>query len=391
MTRSHAQRGQVLPFVAICFTVLLGFTALAVDVGYLRFEQRMQQSAADSAALAGALELSVGSTTFASSAQNEAANNGYTNDGVNTIVTVNNPPASGPNTGNQNSVEVLVQVNHPTFFSGVLGRDTNVVTTRSVASVVGDTRACYYVLSGPATIGGTTVNAPTCGLIADNGFTEGGANINLASIDVHGTITLNAGVLTHQPQQSLPAADPCMSIPGCRYLTNNPPTGPCTYPGGKIVSSNITLQPGVYCNGLDIRSSTITLSPGVYVLPSIKTSGATITQTSLSPGDGVTLYITSGEVDLTGATGTITAPATGSTAGVSIYQVASDTTVAKVAGAIFGPSGLLYFPTAGVTLNGNYGVQQMVIAGSLTIGGAINNDPGFTGQNALVRTAVLSE
>lgn len=390
MKRTHGQRAQALPLVAICITVLLGFTALAVDTGYLRFEQRLQQSASDSAALAGAMELSVGSTAFASAAQSEAATNGFANGG-DTTVTVNSPPSTGPNAGKTNAVEVIVSVNHPAFFSGVLGRTTNNVTTRSVASVIGDKRACYYVLSGTTTIGGTVVNSPNCGLIANNGFTENGSSINLASVDVNGPITLNGGSLTHQPQQSLPAADPCESIPGCAYLTKNPPGGPCQYAGGNIVNQNVTLQPGVYCRGLDIRSSTITLAPGVYVIPSIKASGTTITQTSYAPGDGVTLYITSGEVDLTGASGTISAPTTGPNAGVSVYQVASDTTGAKVAGAVFGPSGLLYFPTADLKLNGNYGVQQLVVAASLTIGGSLNVDPGFTTQNALVFTAVLSE
>lgn len=390
MKRSHGQRGQALPFVAICITVLLGFTALAVDVGFLRFQQRLQQSAADSAALAGAMELSVGSTTFASSALNESASNGFANGG-NTTVTVNNPPASGPNAGKSNAVEVILTVNHPSFFSGVLGRSTNTVTVRSVASVIGDKRACYYVLTGATTIGGTNVVSPNCGLIANNGFTENGSNINLSSIDVYGPIKLNGGNLTHQPVQSLPVADPCDSIPGCSYLKHNPPTGPCQYPGGKYTGQNLTLNPGVYCNGLDFSGDNVTLNPGTYVLPSIKAAGTTITQASFTPGDGVTLYITSGEVDLTGASGALMPPTTGNTAGVSIYQVASDTTGSKAAGSSFGPSGLLYFPTADCSINGSNGAQQLVICASMSIGGSNNSDPGFTQQNALVRTAVLSE
>lgn len=391
MKRTHGQRGQALPFIAICITVLLGFTALAVDVGYLRFQQRLQQSASDSAALAGAMELSVGSTTFATAAKNEAGTNGFTDGTNNTTVTVNNPPATGPNAGNANAVEVIVKVDHPAFFSGVVGHAVNTVTTRSVASVIGDKRACYYVLSGMTTIGGTNVNSPNCGLIANNGFTTNGSNVDLSSISVYGPITLNGSNLTHQPKQSLPVADPCQSIAGCAYLTQHPPSGPCQYSGGHFSGQIMTLQPGIYCSGLDFSGCVVTLNPGVYVLPSIKAAGTSITQLSLTPGDGVTLYINSGEVDLTGATGVITAPATGNTAGVSMYQIPSDTTTAKVAGATFGPSGLLYFPTAGVTINGATGVQQLLISASLTIGGSTNSDPGFTTTNALVRTAVLSE
>ena len=40
MNNHHGSRGQVLPLVAICLVVLLGFGGMAVNVGYLQYEQR---------------------------------------------------------------------------------------------------------------------------------------------------------------------------------------------------------------------------------------------------------------------------------------------------------------------------------------------------------------
>jgi len=44
------ERGQALPLIAVCFVVIFGFAALAVDVGAAQYRQRMQQTATDAAA-----------------------------------------------------------------------------------------------------------------------------------------------------------------------------------------------------------------------------------------------------------------------------------------------------------------------------------------------------
>lgn len=50
-------RGNVVIFVGLILVLLLGFAALVVDVGYLELVTNQEQNAADSAALAGALDL----------------------------------------------------------------------------------------------------------------------------------------------------------------------------------------------------------------------------------------------------------------------------------------------------------------------------------------------
>ncbi len=56
------QSGAIAIIIAIMISVLIGFTAIAVDVGYLYEVRRQLQSAADAAALAGAQELIKGGT-----------------------------------------------------------------------------------------------------------------------------------------------------------------------------------------------------------------------------------------------------------------------------------------------------------------------------------------
>ena len=49
--------GQILVLATITMVILLGFTALAVDMGYLYSTRRRMQTAAEAAAVAGATAL----------------------------------------------------------------------------------------------------------------------------------------------------------------------------------------------------------------------------------------------------------------------------------------------------------------------------------------------
>ena len=67
------ERGQVLPLFALFLLVLLGLTALAIDVSGALSAQRAYRSFADSAALAGAQDLQQGGTRVVTSVEQQAA------------------------------------------------------------------------------------------------------------------------------------------------------------------------------------------------------------------------------------------------------------------------------------------------------------------------------
>ncbi len=54
VSRARRRRGSALPLVAVCMPVVIGFAALAVDVGYLYDARAQLQRTADATALAGA-------------------------------------------------------------------------------------------------------------------------------------------------------------------------------------------------------------------------------------------------------------------------------------------------------------------------------------------------
>ena len=104
--RNRNEAGQALILTAVALVVLMGFAGLAIDMGVMRYDKRLQQTAADAAAIAGASNLAFGGV--AAGAQDAASRVGYTDNGggqvsnctgaaVGTIcVEVNNPPATGP-------------------------------------------------------------------------------------------------------------------------------------------------------------------------------------------------------------------------------------------------------------------------------------------------------
>ena len=53
----HPRRGAIAVLAAFMLVVMLGFTALAVDIGYIAVNRNQMQNAADSAALAASVEL----------------------------------------------------------------------------------------------------------------------------------------------------------------------------------------------------------------------------------------------------------------------------------------------------------------------------------------------
>ena len=55
--RRNSQAGQALVIAALGLTVLMLAAGLAVDMGYMRYQKRRLQTAADSAAIAGAAQV----------------------------------------------------------------------------------------------------------------------------------------------------------------------------------------------------------------------------------------------------------------------------------------------------------------------------------------------
>src|SRR2546422_611124 len=122
--KRDGERGQILAMMVISLIALCALVGVAADMGFFSDYRRRMQTAADSAAMAGAKQLRsdlmVETPQLASAALSGAAQNGFTNLVDDTQVTVHHPPQSGPY-ANNNFVEAIITQPRPTIFMSILG------------------------------------------------------------------------------------------------------------------------------------------------------------------------------------------------------------------------------------------------------------------------------
>jgi hypothetical protein len=393
----NGARGQVLLLVAFSLLPMLVLLSLAIDVGTWRYEQRLEQTAADSAALAGASVLTYSSSpgTIASAAQTDAASNGFTAGSASVTVKVNSPPLAGSYAGVTSAVEVVVAKPMPINFS-MFGQ-TSTISTRAVAQLSTAGRNCIIALdsssSSAVTLDGGTITMPTCGLISNGGLLfNGGATVNAASIGYAGAgLTLNgANFPAAAPAPSIPAVDPCPAVAGCAYLTANPPTsGACVSQTTYDSSSTITLSPGNYCSQVLFEGGgAVVFDPGVYNFQ----AGFTNNNAPSMTGSGVTFYIEGGSAIVGSNTAvSLTAPTSGNTAGVLVYQPTSNTSQFILNGSSSGSwAGMVYVPKAQLIVDGGQLTNSLLLVGDDLLfngGSGINVQssafPGYLGHAVL--------
>jgi putative Flp pilus-assembly TadE/G-like protein len=141
MSTLRNEEGQALVISALCMTLLCGFLALALDIGILFNARHRVQTAADAAAIAGALAEEDGSNA-ATAARAAAGVNGIT-DTINQVA-VNTNPTDGWHTG-PTYVEVVIRQPNPTIFLGMFNHNLVSVAARAVAGIAASP-ACNYAL-----------------------------------------------------------------------------------------------------------------------------------------------------------------------------------------------------------------------------------------------------
>ena len=354
------ERGSILVFTTLLLPLLIVFIGLAIDGGNLWELKRRMQTAADSAAVAGAVTKRSGGdvTAITNAARADAATNHFQHGVASVTVTVNTPPTSGPYAGSDGYVEAIVSQVAQTHFvrllSLVIGGNYSTATVRARAVAGLEGQNCLYAMNptinGGLTVSGTTsINAPACGAyVGSNSWdamhVTGNTSLNLASINIVGEYTCGGGSCSNiNPEPNINAAsqpDPFASLPVPS------PTGPC-------LPSPLTgtLVPGYYCDGIKLEGIPFaTFLPGIYYIE----NGFTITSTPVLLGDGVFFYIASGQLKVTGSPKvTFSAPTSGLYKGILFFQSRTNTTeVVLTGGAQMNLNGAIYALGAKIRYSG---------------------------------------
>ncbi len=394
--------GAMFAYFAIAAPVLLGLAGASIDVGIWYANKRLVQSAADSAALAGALEVlrsNADADAIVAAVTLDAANNGYSSGNGDTVTVVATSP----------QVEVTITRPTPGLLSRVVFTEQTNVAARAVAEAnVID--SCVWSLSpsasGALSVSGNAQVTLGCGVVANSnagsGITEVG-NSCLTATKVKVVGGTGGDCLNPTPETGIPPiTDPLAALDG-------PSVGPCDFNGNyaNFNSNNgpdpIVLTPGVYCGNITINTNrNVVFSPGLYILDN---AALTINGQANVSGTDVNFYLTptgGPNDDITisgGANATLSAPGGGDLPGILFYHDRAATgniTHNLTGGATMQLEGVVYFPSVDMVFSGGSELQSagaIIIANRVTFNGnafvgGFENSP-ILGNPLLIRARLI--
>jgi hypothetical protein len=350
------------------------FCGLALDVGVLQLRKLQLQHAADAAALGAMVEKSRGGSSWVAAGKADAALNGFT-DGVGGItITIQNPPTSGPYSGDTAAIQATVRQQFHTAFLVFLG--VNYASPTAMAVAKGSpSPGCVYIMntsttSYPLALGSNSNITSDCEVYVDStsksiqvatGNTLSVTSSNAIKVQGGSGGALLQGSVSPSPTfGSTNENDPLSSVA-------SPAFSSCTY-FNKVVGSWLlgwllptyaTLNPGTYCGGLTTYYSHITLNPGIYIF-----TGSSSLSNSTFTGTGVTFFLTQGggsgygNFIVDNVTATLSAPTTTSAngvAGIVIFAdrnwVAHGTQPIQITNSTITTDGIWYALNVGIHLN----------------------------------------
>ncbi|MEQ8665984.1 MAG: pilus assembly protein [Rhodospirillales bacterium] len=384
------RRGVIMVMFALLLPVLAGSIGMGVEVALWYKEKRSIQSAADAAAVSGAyeaLESGATSATITAQASADAARNGF--DTVANPPTVNNPPASGAYTADNDAVEVILSESFTMLFASVITDSATVtVSARAVATSTTFGEACVLSLNtsgtGVQVTGSGDVTFDGC-MVASNSSdssaldVSGSGDLEVDCYSVVGGVSASPGLTTdagcNGQTGAAAVADPYADL-------STPAYGACDEPGGYTLNNNNSNTfdhdddfetAYVICGDLTVRGD-LTLEPGLYIVE----GDISVNATGSLQGDGVTIILKNGgQIDNFNGSADIdlSAPSDASAGdwqGMLFYQDRDDaaTCTGNNCNTLNGSStstfeGTIYFPNQEVSVlggntSGSPGCLQMV-------------------------------
>jgi Flp pilus assembly protein TadG len=374
-------RGGVAIAAGLLMPVLVGAGALATDVGLFAFKHEQMQGAADAAALAAV----IAQTNGISPSQDGlavAGSTGYPNGQNGVTVVVNTPPTSGAYAGLANHVEVIIQQPYQPTIAKIFSSAQVNVRARAVARKKSDGGACVLSLNtsnkandhglyfqGTSDVSLSGCNAHANGSGSSAVYAQGSARVSASAVSTPGLIDGADGRITTTDGLH----------PGTSAITD--PYASLSYPtysksSAKAFPVSGTINPGVYTGPIQ---GAVTMTSGVYYVDantfsinggaSLQGSEVTIVLVDmfnkLNANSNLVMLNGNSPVDLT-------APKTGSTAGVVVFAERSLTSkITFNGGSSQRWGGAIYMPAVDFTYVGGAGGIgcTQVIADRVSLGG----------------------
>jgi Flp pilus assembly protein TadG len=343
--------GNTAIMFALASPALLAAVGVGVDFAAFTMKQQALQTAADAAAIAGAKQLSVASSTD-TSIQSAAQN--YLIEGLRG----RDENAVGTATIDRKKSSVTIDVSEAwtPFFAHFIGADITPVKVSSTATLAGEAKLCLLALE---TSSAKAIAMQQNAHLQANGCTVHSNSTNPNGIFINDAATMSAvticsvgGVKNKSGSTNVAVLTDCPVMEDPLASHPAPTFGGCNFNNTNIRSGSVTLQPGVYCGGIDLaKTAKVTFAPGNYYL----TDGQfKVADTASVVGKDVAFYFTGINSTITfkdSATVNLSGRETGDLAGFLFYEnpntgnslthVISATNASNLTGTIYLPSGTL--------------------------------------------------
>jgi Flp pilus assembly protein TadG len=427
---SCGESGQILVMATLMLPVLLGFLALAVDIGYAYDYRRQLQTAADAAARAGGIAVyansAISQTALESVVRNDAGQNGFLHGTNNITVSVCRPgvdlgcTATYTYSASDAAVKVTISKPNPTFFAQVLGGMTSLTLgVQAVASKgPGGTTSMILLGSTSGACTNSTLLSQSGGSqlnLVDDVIVDSCSGTTFANLSGGSTLTSTSGSI-EVSSSGTPTCSGCSPAPTQTSYQSDPfaslavPPIDTTCTGGAHssllnITSTVTLSEGTYCGGIMIQSGgNVTMNPGTYIMYG---GGFQVKGGATAHGDGVMIYNacngvcspTNDQIHIQNATTLnggvtlqITAPTTGTYTGIGLFQQRDNPAPIKLDGsAVIDISGVIYgqsaaFNFTGGSTSGALALYTIIVTASASFSGGsllVSNDFSSIGGNPI--------
>ncbi|MGE9007767.1 TadE/TadG family type IV pilus assembly protein [Leptospira interrogans] len=396
------EHGGYIIFMALALPFMAGMAGLGSEGAIWLFKKRALQGAADNASYSAANAYAVSTTSdLLLQAKAIAANSGLVHGTDGVTVALNHPPASGCGTastynGNNRAIEVTVTQTVTRYFSSFYsGAGSATICSRSISLVSGG-GDCVLALGTTGTgikSSGNGLNLTLTGCSLFSNSKDAAAAISLSGngsptidVDTIGAVggTNLGGQISNccdiaPTSGNPPIPDPYATLASTTWPQSPSGTAQLGNPGTNGKFNCCNLSPGNYSKGLELsQNGSYVMAPGIYyVTGSLK---FTATNTQLT-GNGVTIIVT-GDFDAktNNSTLTITAPTTGSTAGLAIWKKGAGSFDMGRNNFTAQITGLVYAPSSTIAYAGNSGTAASPLCLQL-VAGAVE----FTGNKMFLK------
>lgn len=409
--------GAIAVIFGLLLPALLGFSALAIEVGHWYTERDKLQMAADVAAYSALVAYSTDGKLAAAidTGRAQARASGFIGTDEQIAIAIPSPDGTlGPN-----SSRAMLRANPRLYLSALFLDLASIdigVVSYAVFDPIADPVPCMLALKSNQSrsiVMAASVQVDMNCLVASNStrgdavWAEGTASLTASCIKTPGSTATNGGAritVTDCPNgqidhstSSQPFTDmPYWGDPGvpdtATFIDQSVSQG--RYGVGRPGGPN--LNPGKYGKQVEI-DGTVTLAPGIYYF----SAGFRATPGSRITGQGVTIYVNQSKVlDIAqNVQWNLTAPTTGPTAGMAIMGNPAITGgTVRLIGIIGNVEGAIYFPNQALQTESGPNIAStrctQIVASTIDIrgSGSIRNDcsgqsGGSSGSAATVRLA----